>query len=666
MENFGPYKDIEILDFPLDGGIVIVRGRNGRGKTSILSALRFALFGYIKLNGKKSVPLIDYVNQIGAENGIYSYKVMLDIEMDGADYEITRIYAPKSGIIHPLSERDYKSPQLSIRNKFTGEVLTPSASTQFLNQIMTESVSRFYLFDGELLKEYESELSEGEDEGATQIREGIEKILGVPILKNTKYHLDHCYHTQELVYRQELASDKATQELGNARGLAEKRRDEFQKDIDGLTRDLQDIDDELHDKISQLEKYANDKALIDEKNRCENILNELTRRLKDKSDERKDALKNAWKGLLSPILNQHLLIIDVEINNTEKKLNDHLSREKVIHELQKSIDSNRCQFCNQPLDSDSQQRLSALLLEKENEVTAEIGEIDGERLQHLKNQSTYIKSLNVGGNLRSINTAIHRSDSEIKSLNKDIVLAKTNLSESIDKLRECHISSNDLMHLTTEISTLKSKKGITKEGLDKAKGDFEAKIKIIKEIDAKLEQIAKSGDIKVAQRRLKFLEDYKNLVNTSISCYQDELRKQVQDDATKLFLQLSSEKEYTGLKINENYGLDILRDGEKKVPLRSSGYEHLVAFSLIGALHKNAPMRGPLFMDTSFGRLDCENSENLIRVLPDLSKQVIILVHDREIDEGMIQRLIPSAIKARYGIERISARESHLRLEGGE
>jgi len=666
MENFGPYKGIEILDFPIDGGVVIVRGRNGRGKTSILSALRFVLFGYIKLNGKKTIPLIDYVNQIGADDGIYSYKVSLDVEMDGEDYEITRIYAPKSGITRPMSERDYSSPQLSIRNILTGEVLTPPSSIQFLNQIMTESVSRFYLFDGELLKEYESELSESEDEGATQIREGIEKILGVPILKNTKYHLDHCYHTQESAYRQVLAADKTTEDLGNARGMAEKRRDEFQKDIDALTKDFQEIEDELREKQSLFDKFANDKELFNEQTKCENALNQLTDRLKQNEETHKSELKNAWKGLLVPILLQHLTKIDLEINNTESKLTETQSREKVIRELQKSIDSNRCEFCKQPLDSESYQKLSALLLEKQNEVTGEMGEIDAERLQHLKNQSSYIKSINTDGNVRSMITSIHKLTSEITSLNKSIILAKINLSEANDKVRASSISSKELMQISMDIATLKSKKDKTKKGLDDAKIELDNKIKILKNIDEKLEEITKSGDSKVAQRRLKFLENFKNLVNTSISCYQEELRKQVQDDATKLFLQLSSEKEYAGLKINENYGLDILRDGENKIPLRSSGYEHLVAFSLIGALHMNAPMRGPLFMDTSFGRLDYNNSENLIRILPDLSKQVIILVHDREIDEEMVHRLIPSAIKARYGIERISARESHLRLEGGK
>ena len=68
-------------------------------------------------------------------------------------------------------------------------------------------------------------------------------------------------------------------------------------------------------------------------------------------------------------------------------------------------------------------------------------------------------------------------------------------------------------------------------------------------------------------------------------------------------------------------------------------------------------------MDTSFGRLDEVNSENLIRALPTLSDQVILLVHRRELNEEEVQNLISNDVKAKYSITRVSARESTLDLE---
>jgi DNA sulfur modification protein DndD len=57
-----------------------------------------------------------------------------------------------------------------------------------VDQIAPEQISRFFLFDGELLGEYESLLIEGSEQGR-QIREAIEQVLGVPALINGRTEL---------------------------------------------------------------------------------------------------------------------------------------------------------------------------------------------------------------------------------------------------------------------------------------------------------------------------------------------------------------------------------------------------------------------------------------------------------------------------------------------
>lgn len=664
MENFGPYRSLEVLDFP-DEGVVIVRGRNGRGKTSILNALRFVLFGIVKKNGRNIIPLSAFVNKIGIENGKYDYKVALNVNIDDDEFEITRLYSPKQGIEKPSKENDYQNPILTIRNITSNSVLTPDESTLFLSQIMTDPVSRFYLFDGELLKEYESQLSEDDENSAKQIRGGIEKILGVPILRNAKFHIDLKYKEAETEYNRVLSTDKHTNELGNARILAEKHRDEFDKQYTQLSEKYEQISNELAVKITQLNKHSLDGKLLSDKANCESHLNLLREKIKDKEEDRKIDLQNAWKGLLLPNLLKYKSSVDNEIKEIESNVIKIEAQNELINKLQSSIYNSRCELCNQPLDSEAKSRLESLLDECNNDTTINNQNIDKERLKHIKNHSDYINKLNNNGIISTSINNIHKLDTEIMNIKRDIVLEKTKLDEAINRLNEIGgISNEDYSKLLDDINRLNRQKDTTKDGIDSAKKGRDKKNETIKDIDNRLKDIVKTGNIEYVRKKKEYLEKFKDLFDDSILCYQDELRKNVEKDATELFLKLSSEKEYAGLRINENYGLDIVNFDNEIIPLRSSGYEHLVAFSLIGALHKNAPMRGPLFMDTSFGRLDRDNSENLIRVLPDLSEQVIILVHDREINEDSISRLIPNDIKARYGIERINSRESHLKLEG--
>lgn len=93
-------------------------------------------------------------------------------------------------------------------------------------------------------------------------------------------------------------------------------------------------------------------------------------------------------------------------------------------------------------------------------------------------------------------------------------------------------------------------------------------------------------------------------VEKGIEAYRDKLKSDVERDATELFLEISNDPDYVKLEINENYGLSMIHQTGEKPPFRSAGFEHIVALSLIGALHKNAPLRGPIIMDSPFGRLD--------------------------------------------------------------
>ena len=81
-----------------------------------------------------------------------------------------------------------------------------------------------------------------------------------------------------------------------------------------------------------------------------------------------------------------------------------------------------------------------------------------------------------------------------------------------------------------------------------------------------------------------------------------------------LFLSMTTEKEdFTGLTINEGYGLTIRHRDGRAEEARSAGAEHVVALALMGALQRNAPLRGPIVMDSPFGRLDEDHTANVVR-----------------------------------------------------
>lgn len=49
IEGFGPFRDRQVLDFvaAASGGILLISGRTGAGKSSLLDAVSFALYGAV-------------------------------------------------------------------------------------------------------------------------------------------------------------------------------------------------------------------------------------------------------------------------------------------------------------------------------------------------------------------------------------------------------------------------------------------------------------------------------------------------------------------------------------------------------------------------------------------------------------------------------------------
>jgi len=122
-----------------------------------------------------------------------------------------------------------------------------------------------------------------------------------------------------------------------------------------------------------------------------------------------------------------------------------------------------------------------------------------------------------------------------------------------------------------------------------------------------------------------------------VSSFREEQKDRVENTATEIFKQIRSKEDFDRLEINDQYGLSIITKQNtvlNRSEWRSSGEEQLVALSLVGALNKCAQVEAPIFMDTPFGRLDVKHGERVLKYLPNMSKQLVLLVTDREFREG--------------------------------
>lgn len=73
-----------------------------------------------------------------------------------------------------------------------------------------------------------------------------------------------------------------------------------------------------------------------------------------------------------------------------------------------------------------------------------------------------------------------------------------------------------------------------------------------------------------------------------------------------------------------------------------------MALSLMGALQRNAPLRGPIVMDSPFGRLDEMHTTKIVQALPNMASQLMLLVYESELDPKDARNQLKGKLKKEY------------------
>ena len=85
-----------------------------------------------------------------------------------------------------------------------------------------------------------------------------------------------------------------------------------------------------------------------------------------------------------------------------------------------------------------------------------------------------------------------------------------------------------------------------------------------------------------------------------------------------------------------------------------------MALSLVAALQNNAPLRGPIVVDSPFGRLDGEHRRRIMAALPDMASQIVLLVYEDEMPAAQARTALKEKLRDEWMLERRSARHTQL------
>ncbi len=660
VENFGPFKDPTSVDFSARNGVSIVWGRNGRGKTTLLNAFNFVLNGTVKDRDGNVDNFLSFINEAGMNEGKYTFKVILDLENNGKAYRIVRSIAVLPGVDKPTSNNHL---HMVLQVNESGNILSPADSEHFVKRIMTKEVSRFFLFDGELLTEYEELLNENSVRGGS-IKSSIEQILGMPILTYGASDSESAASTiateARKVAQNEEAVSKYTQKLDAEEDTLKYQQQELQRlkeERDACILNRNKLQNLVED-TEKLRQFSERKKNIEENmNRQHQICDDEQRAIAR-------ILKDSWQWMIAPVLRKRLLDLQSAMADLHGKEQTSKGREIIIEYIQQAIKEIYCPVCDHPISQNEREKLEA----KISRIKAETDGLSPEEKVQLESyraqQAILTGYTSVADQAQEIKVRYERYAAALVMFTDFKEHDLREIESDLEALRKNAAGTNEkaAFEYLDQFGKVSAKIAEYDQGINRVNEEIEKTKETIKKLSMTIFEKSRNKDVVLANKKVAFAETIAAIFSEGIDVYRDKLSRDVERDATEIFMKMNTEEDYGGLRINENYGLTIIRKSDgKPVPKRSAGWEHMVAFALIGALHKNAPFDGPVIMDSPFYRLDIINTKSMVKALPLIANQVLMLPYPGEIDPSATRTDIGDYIVQELEIARISSNESTIK-----
>ena len=181
ISNFGIISEIELDISAPEGSLVFLNGRNGRGKTTFQAALRWCFYG-------EEPPIAKFVSTFSLSKSKVSdtitSRVSVEIKIDAIG---TLAVIERSQIFQKTDDEKVRrvgAPilQVKIRRAAAGSFTQIEADSElWLETFFPRRLMNFFLFDGEMMKNFFDLRVKGEVENAIREIAGVDRFNKIAI-----------------------------------------------------------------------------------------------------------------------------------------------------------------------------------------------------------------------------------------------------------------------------------------------------------------------------------------------------------------------------------------------------------------------------------------------------------------------------------------------------
>jgi DNA sulfur modification protein DndD len=619
MTDFMPYIGTQEVDFSVTPGapIILIEGENNRGKSSLFTAIRWCLYGRALDRSSKAVQDQFLLNDNAFDLGRDSFEVQLSFSNDNDNYLLTRTCTVKRDTKGKRSGSAVRT--FLHRNR---DAISTEDIPRYINEVLDESISMFFLADMEILKNYET-LVEDDSKAAIEVKSAIEDILGIPSLISVRDALkeivDDTY--KEIQKKKKENSEKSELEQKIAEQTSKKSNAKTQYETASASMaEKKREQDELTSKLAKIadasELIEREKTLI-EKN--ENDLKSIDKLRK----EIQVALHESW---WAPVSTQ----VELKVNQTQDQTKLASQRHQSLSEkkfklasLENSLVTNKCSECQQDLPIPSREETKSSI----EVLQAEIVEMSKPLIPSLESLVDESRRLSL--------FSMPRKAEVIRSLERQIRILQNDAPKRRQEIKEISlalqgVNKDEVKNLELQRQNKDREIGavamlIRSESTKLANAEKELTVLNRKFLDAP----KSAGDMEISTE-MAIASSLQEIMEDTVSRFRIEMKKTVEKNATEIFASLGSENVFKQLQINENYGLRLVDNKGQVFDHKSAGTAQVIAISLILALAKSAARSNALVLDTPFARLDDTHRDNVLKLLSRDSKQSILLIQSGE------------------------------------
>ncbi|MFY7800558.1 MAG: DNA sulfur modification protein DndD [Dolichospermum sp.] len=652
LQNFGPYAGKQIINLnpQIDEDnarpIILLGGMNGGGKTTLIDAIRLALYGQrAQCSTRGNLSYSDFLTQCVNSKANPTEKTRIELVFEHIEedkpiqYRVVRTWEknPKDGKDHlGILGDDETWPIDSLVNIWD----------EYIENILPLGISNLFLFDGEQVKE----LAEQEIPPPIVV-DAINGLLGLELADKLAIDLEILVNRK----KREFADNKDLSKLEEIENKLHEKQEEYENNRQRLATvnikvaELEKIQEEALDKfVNEGGKIAAERSQLEQQRENKiKLANNVRESLCELAD---DVLPLA---LISPLLSQVqrqgekelktqqiqlakdvLIARDQRLMNWLKQLNLENTKisniQSFLAEDINNLYSNNLSTENTWLNADEE----SLSLVDNITYRLQIGQNTAQKqLDELTNYEEEILTLE-----RQVQTAA--APEEYMKLQKAVKEAQTGFNQI---KYQAEMMNQKLIELEAETKKLRQELNeYTVENLKYQNSEH------IIDSATKVQQTLKIFRERLTLRKLnKLEEEVKN-------CFLYLLHK------SDLVHRIAIDSKTFGLSLYDYHG--------KPVPKHrlSAGEKQLLAIAFLWGLAKVSGRRLPIAIDTPLGRLDSSHRNNLVeRYFPSASHQVILLSTDTEIAKKEYQTLQETEAIAREYLLQYNSNKRETTIKPG-